>query len=80
MHLEVAFSLDTLSFNRISRMISIRRIPEEIISDNETYLTAVNKELLGGFTRAEWGRNKKGNVSYGIKWYFNAPLSECLNQ
>ena len=74
MHLEVAFSLDTLSFNTISQMISIGGIPEEIISDNETYITAVNKELLGGFTRAESGRNKKGKVSSWYKMVFQCSL------
>ena len=46
--MEIAYGLDVDSFMRaLSRVVDIRGLPEEIISNNGTNFVGANKELLG---------------------------------
>ena len=45
-HLQMMFGLDTATFlNGFYRMVNRREVPMEIITDNDGYFVAANKEL-----------------------------------
>ena len=75
-HIEMAYALDASSFlNALSRMISRRGRPLEIVSDNGGNFVSTDKQLRD--ITAELGQPKvrKSLAIQNISWTFNPPLA-----
>jgi len=80
-HFEVCENQDTSSvLNAISRFCSVRGVPKEMISDNQTSFGKANKELLDWLKTIDF-KYLEDHTSYsyfdsnGIKWIFNPPVA-----
>ena len=72
-HLEIAYSLDTASFNAFSRMVARREKPEVMISDNGTNFMSTERELRDLVSTLDQSRIKEQVAYDGIQWRFNPP-------
>ena len=73
-HLEISFSLDTLSFlQTYQRFISRRGTPRKIYSDNGSNFVGAAKELRNGLDRLNKELFQNRLSQKGTDWHFNPP-------
>ena len=73
-HIEVAHSLDTISFmNTLRRFIARRGQPEVIRSDNGTKFASAEKEINSAINAWNQERIHQFLLQQNVKWLFNHP-------
>ncbi|XP_053691505.1 uncharacterized protein LOC128740019 [Sabethes cyaneus] len=78
-HVEMAHSLTTDScILALRRMITRRRKPEEIYSDNGTNLRGADRELREALDHLSFSDIKDAVLLRGIKWKFNPPAASHM--
>ena len=73
-HLEVAFSLDTVSVLNAFRMASRRGLPEDVVCDNGTNFVGGSNELKELET-LDKKKVQDATATHGVQWRFNPPLA-----
>ena len=75
-HLEMAFALDSDSFlNAFYRMVHLRGIPQEMLSDNGTNFVGAKKELEELVRRLDQNKIRQSTANKGITRNFMPPLA-----
>ena len=79
-HLEMAYALDTDSFiNAFSRMVTRRRTPKYVLSDNGTNFVGAERELRELVEALDQKKiASKTTREYDIEWKFNPTSARTL--